>query len=53
VEFRKALRAAIEGARETVTTQGVINMTPTDHVGYDQRARVMVRIKDGKWQLVK
>lgn len=52
-EFRKALRAAIEGARETVTTQGVINMTPTDHVGYDQRARVMVRIKDGKWQLVK
>ncbi|MCX7175295.1 MAG: ABC transporter substrate-binding protein [Proteobacteria bacterium] len=52
-EFRKALRDAIESARETVTTQGVINMTPTDHVGYDQRARVMVKVKDGKWQLVK
>lgn len=52
-EFRKALRDAIESARETVTTQGVINMTPTDHVGYDQRARAMVRVKDGKWQLVK
>ena len=52
-EFRKALRDAIEGTREVVSSQGVFNMTATDHVGYDQRARVMVRVKDGKWQLAK
>lgn len=51
--FRKAMRDAIESTKELVSSQGVFNMTPTDHVGYDLRARVMVRIKDGKWQLVK
>jgi branched-chain amino acid transport system substrate-binding protein len=24
-------------------------MSPTDHLGLDQRARVMVLIRDGKW----
>ena len=52
-EFRKALRDALENTREVVSSQGVFNMTPTDHVGYDNRARVMVRVKDGKWQLVR
>ena len=52
-EFRKALRDAIENTRDLVSSQGVFNMTPTDHVGYDQRASVMVQIKSGKWQLVK
>lgn len=52
-EFRKALRDAIESTRELTSSQGVFNMTPTDHVGYDNRARVMVRVKDGKWQLVR
>lgn len=52
-EFRKALRDAIESTRELTSSQGVFNMTATDHVGYDNRARVMVRVKDGKWQLVR
>jgi len=26
-------------------------MTPTDHLGLDQRARVMVKIENGKWKL--
>jgi branched-chain amino acid transport system substrate-binding protein len=51
--FRKALRDAIENTRDVVSSQGVFNMTPTDHVGYDQRASVMVQIKNGKWKLVK
>jgi branched-chain amino acid transport system substrate-binding protein len=25
------------------------NMSANDHLGLDQRARVMVRIKDGAW----
>jgi branched-chain amino acid transport system substrate-binding protein len=28
-----------------------MNMTPTDHNGFDDRARVMVQIVDGKWKL--
>ena len=51
--FRKALRDALENTRNLVSSQGVFNMTPTDHVGYDLRASVMVQIKSGKWQLVK
>ena len=33
-------------------TQGVASMSPTDHNGFDARARVMVTIKDGKWVLL-
>ena len=48
-----ALRDALEGIRELVTTHGVMNMSPTDHMGFDQRARVMVQIRDGGWTLAK
>lgn len=48
-EFRSALRDALEATHEYSGTQGVYNMTPTDHVGLDDRARVIVRIHDGKW----
>jgi branched-chain amino acid transport system substrate-binding protein len=51
-EFRSALRDAIEGLREVVYTNGVVTMTPTDHVGQDDRARVMVTIENGKWKLL-
>ena len=52
-EFRAALRDAIEGTHDLVTTHGVINMSKTDHMGFDQRARVMVKIEDGQWKLVR
>ena len=52
-EFRRALRDAIEGIQELVTTHGVMNMSKTDHMGFDQRARVMVEIEHGQWKLVK
>jgi branched-chain amino acid transport system substrate-binding protein len=51
--FRAALRDALEGIKELVTTHGVMNMSKTDHMGFDQRARVMVQIKDGGWTLAK
>ena len=50
--FRAALRDALEGLHEVVLTQGVANMSPKDHNGFDQRARVMVTIQDGKWVLL-
>ena len=49
--FRAALRDALEGIKELVTTHGVMTMSKTDHMGFDQRARVMVQIKNGGWSL--
>ncbi|MDH5285735.1 MAG: ABC transporter substrate-binding protein [Betaproteobacteria bacterium] len=51
-EFRAALRDALETAT-VVATHGVYVMTANDHNGFDNRARVMVRIVDGKWTLIK
>ena len=50
-EFRAALRDALE-TTSVVGTHGVFNMTPQDHNGLDNRARVMIRIENGKWVLV-
>jgi branched-chain amino acid transport system substrate-binding protein len=47
--FRGALRDALEGTKNFSDTNGQVNMTPNDHIGLDQRARVMVEIRDGKW----
>jgi len=52
-EFRKALRDALEGAKNVVGAHGVYNMSAQDHVGFDQRSRVMVKIENGGWKLVK
>ncbi len=52
-EFRAALRDALEGLREVVYTHGVATMTPTDHIGQDDRARVMVMIEGGQWKLLR
>ncbi len=50
-EFRKALRDAIENTKELAGAHGIFNMSATDHLGFDQRSRVMVQIVDGKWKL--
>ncbi len=50
-EFRAALRDALEATKELAGAHGVFNMSATDHLGFDQRASVMVQIKDGKWKL--
>jgi branched-chain amino acid transport system substrate-binding protein len=52
-EFRAALRDALEQTRELVGTQGVYNMTPEDHSGFDQRGRELITVKDGNWKLLK
>jgi branched-chain amino acid transport system substrate-binding protein len=50
--FRVALRDAIEQERDVVGCQGVFNMGPTNHNGMDERARVLVTVKDGKFRLL-
>ena len=50
-EFRAALRDAIFSTKEVVGTHGVYNFHPGSIDGVDKRARVIVRLDDGKWKL--
>jgi branched-chain amino acid transport system substrate-binding protein len=50
-EFHAALRDALENVKDVAGAHGIFNMSPTDHLGLDQRARVMVRIEKGAWKL--
>ena len=50
--FRSALRDALENEREVVGCQGVFNMSPTNHNGMDERARVLITVRDGKFRLL-
>ena len=49
-EFRAALRDALEGVQELPGAHGIFSMSPNDHLGLDQRARVMVKIENGGWK---
>jgi branched-chain amino acid transport system substrate-binding protein len=51
--LRRALRDALDSTRNVAGAHGLYNMSPTDHVGLDQRARVMVTVENGAWKLVK
>jgi branched-chain amino acid transport system substrate-binding protein len=50
-EFRSALRDALEAVHDLHVSNGVVNMSKNDHLGLDQRARVIVKVVGGKWQL--
>jgi branched-chain amino acid transport system substrate-binding protein len=49
-EFRAALRDAIEQVKDLPGAHGIFSMSPTDHLGLDQRAYVMVKIENGTWK---
>jgi branched-chain amino acid transport system substrate-binding protein len=49
VQFRTALRDALENTKNLTVPQGIINMNAKDHVGLDQRSRVMGRIVGNKF----
>ena len=50
--FRVALRGDLEKTHDLVGTHGVYSMSPTNHNGMDERARVLVQAVDGQWKLV-
>ncbi|MDT3670533.1 MAG: ABC transporter substrate-binding protein [Aromatoleum sp.] len=52
-EFRAALRDALENLKEVPAAHGIFSMSPTDHLGLDQRSRVMVQIQNGTWKLMR
>jgi branched-chain amino acid transport system substrate-binding protein len=51
-EFRAALREAIETGGPFTASQGVFEYTADDHYGLDERAVVLLRATDGKFELV-
>jgi branched-chain amino acid transport system substrate-binding protein len=51
-EFKAALRDALEEMKEVVTPEGVFNMSPTNHNGLDDRAQVLIQVKNGTWKYV-
>ncbi len=51
-EFRAALRDSLESLSNLTLCHGITTMTPEDHNGFDQRARVMITIHNGAWTLL-
>ena len=52
-EFRAAVRDGLENAKDVFGAHGVFNMSAQDHNGLDNRARLMIKIEDGKWVVIK
>ncbi len=52
-EFRAALRDALEATKNVAGAHGIFNMSAGDHLGFDNRARVMVQVENGAWKLAK
>ncbi len=46
------VRDEIEKTKGYIGTGGIVNMSPTDHLGLDQSAFHMLEIKNGDWTLV-
>src|SRR6201999_1061874 len=52
-EFREAIRQAFMSEHEIAATQGVYNFTEKDRYGLDDRSRILLTVKNGKYVLVK
>jgi branched-chain amino acid transport system substrate-binding protein len=51
-EFRQAFKEAMVTTHEVVGTHGVYNFKPDGYFGVDERARVLVKLEQGKWKLL-
>jgi branched-chain amino acid transport system substrate-binding protein len=52
-EFREAIRQALLTEREIAASQAVYNFTEKDRYGVDDRSRILLTVKDGKYTLAK
>jgi branched-chain amino acid transport system substrate-binding protein len=52
-EFREAIRQALMSEREIAASQGVYNFTEKDRYGLDDRSRIILTVKDGKYVLAR
>jgi branched-chain amino acid transport system substrate-binding protein len=51
-EFRDAIREAFVTEHEIAATQGVYNFTEKDRNGLDDRSRILLTVKNGKYVLI-
>ncbi|HEY6993390.1 MAG TPA: ABC transporter substrate-binding protein [Xanthobacteraceae bacterium] len=51
-EFRAAFKDAMETTNDVVGTHGIYNFKPGGFYGVDERARVLVQLRKGKWTLL-
>ncbi|MDQ8728603.1 ABC transporter substrate-binding protein [Bradyrhizobium sp. LHD-71] len=52
-EFREAIRQALLSEKDLAASQGVYNFTEKDRYGVDERARILLTVKEGKFVVVK
>src|SRR5262245_55953479 len=52
-EFREAVREALLTEKEIAASQGVYNFTDKDRYGVDDRSRILLTVKNGKYTLAK
>src|SRR5436190_20060845 len=52
-EFREAIRQALMSERDIAASQGVYNFTEKDRYGLDDRSRILLTVKNGKYVLAK
>ncbi len=53
VEFRTALRDELEKSKDVYLDNGLSNMTPTDHNGYEPSSVFFIKVENGAFHLVK
>ena len=51
-EFREAIRKALMSEKEIPASQGVYNFTEKDRFGTDDRSRIILTVKGGKYEVV-
>jgi len=52
-EFREAIRKALLSEKDIAASQGVYNFTEKDRYGLDDRSRILLTVKNGKYTLAK
>ena len=50
--FHQAFKEAMVTTKDVVGTHGVYNFKPDSYFGVDERARVLVKLEQGKWKLL-
>lgn len=52
-EFRAALRDELEKSKDVYLNNGLSNISPTDHNGYDERSAFLIKVEGGQFRLAK
>jgi branched-chain amino acid transport system substrate-binding protein len=52
-EFREAIREALLSEKDIAASQGVYNFTEKNRYGTDDRSRILLTVKGGKYEVVK